>query len=677
MCWCCAPPGGVDEVVGSRFGLDLIAAARHVRSTMQLPWFWQEMPMYGTRTLGVFDQWASWSSRWLTSSCPLSSSLGGTASDFILPRLVLIQCCPWWCRLLHTCPRLFSCLGVWPLSACWLAPLVTSRDVKHPRSSPPVRDWFGPSPRANCSLALELVCSRKSSLVSSLVTKRVGTDVFTFSWFASHQRRSCRRPQSAHEMARGGITVRQVPVVARPDFVQLDWHSAVLCVHIGTSLSAPWCDSSSAQQRVLSSFVHFAREWARRCSAASSPLRCISHLLPFVFSTQLFADDLVIAADCKVWSSRWRFKIGVGPTNSAVVVLVPRNRPPCDVSLGGSSLWKELETQKGNKPQEQEGKKVCDREKKNTSMETREQSTDEQDMTCVLHEVRGRKGVGLDDRRRMDETSGKAKEKGTEVKGNMGAKEDFEAKEQGRMWRWRSRWRWRVKQESKNARQEEKEEDEWVHVTSSKKRKLKGSYDEEELRCKVESSTRQKRASLARNGFSLCWHCITHDSMLILASEAGELEVKFVDIVEKGHVSMATASTMRTPRSSGECQHVMHNVPLSLLSLVVHRQSLCTLTWLVILIMDDMWLKRRVWKKRVTTSRRALHNGAPIIWHGARWMIECEFAGRVCSKTHNSSPKIQDWCWRTALYPHVDPDNDTEGTEFWVFAFSSVSLSHC
>ena len=66
--------------------------------------------------------------------------------------------------------------------------------------------------------------------------------------------------------------------------------------------------------------------------------------------------------------------------------------------------------------------------------------------------------------------------------------------------------------------------------------------------------------------------------MLILASEAGELEAKFVDIVEKGHVSMTTASTMRTPRSSGDCQHVMHNVPLSLLSLAVRLESLCTLT---------------------------------------------------------------------------------------------------
>ena len=72
---------------------------------------------------------------------------------------------------------------------------------------------------------------------------------------------------------------------------------------------------------------------------------------------------------------------------------------------------------------------MCDREKKNTSKETREQSTDEQDVTGVFHEVRDRGGVdrvrGRDDRRRMEETSGTANEKGTEVKGNMGAKGDL------------------------------------------------------------------------------------------------------------------------------------------------------------------------------------------------------------------------------------------------------------
>ena len=71
------------------------------------------------------------------------------------------------------------------------------------------------------------------------------------------------------------------------------------CASTWAHLSAPWCDSSSAQQRVLSSFVHFAREWARRCSAVFSPMRCVSHLLPVVFSTQLYADDLVTAAECK------------------------------------------------------------------------------------------------------------------------------------------------------------------------------------------------------------------------------------------------------------------------------------------------------------------------------------------------------------------------------------------
>ena len=130
----------------------------------------------------------------------------------------------------------------------------------------------------------------------------------------------------------------------------------------------------------------------------------------------------------------------MGPTNSAVVVLVPRNRPPCDVSFGGSSLpvvcepsarqWKRGEKnerhRRATNRRSRKARKCVTEKRRTPQKETREQSTDEQDVTGVLHEVRDRGGVdlvrGRDDRRRMEETSGTANEKGTEVKGNMGAK---------------------------------------------------------------------------------------------------------------------------------------------------------------------------------------------------------------------------------------------------------------
>ena len=65
------------------------------------------------------------------------------------------------------------------------------------------------------------------------------------------------------------------------------------------------------------------------------------------FSDQLYADDLVVVADCEhdlqvscdvvdAWTRKWRFKFGVGPTKSAVMVSGPtRLVPICAVTLAG------------------------------------------------------------------------------------------------------------------------------------------------------------------------------------------------------------------------------------------------------------------------------------------------------------------------------------------------------
>ena len=65
------------------------------------------------------------------------------------------------------------------------------------------------------------------------------------------------------------------------------------------------------------------------------------------FSNELYADDLVVVADCKhdlqvscdvvaAWARKWRFKFGVGPTKSAAMVFgQARLVPICAVTLAG------------------------------------------------------------------------------------------------------------------------------------------------------------------------------------------------------------------------------------------------------------------------------------------------------------------------------------------------------
>ena len=67
------------------------------------------------------------------------------------------------------------------------------------------------------------------------------------------------------------------------------------------------------------------------------------------FPARLYADDLVVAADCEhdlqvscevvaEWARKWRFKFGVGPTKSAAMVFGPaRFVPICSVTLAGVS----------------------------------------------------------------------------------------------------------------------------------------------------------------------------------------------------------------------------------------------------------------------------------------------------------------------------------------------------
>ena len=119
---------------------------------------------------------------------------------------------------------------------------------------------------------------------------------------------------------------------------------------VDASLSAPWSDTGIAQGRVLSpllfnllvdSLATNVRQFAPGVRLAASPHR---------FSHQLYADDLVVVADCEhdlqvtcdvvaEWARKWRFTFGVGPTKSAVMVFGPgRTTVGCSVTLAGVPL---------------------------------------------------------------------------------------------------------------------------------------------------------------------------------------------------------------------------------------------------------------------------------------------------------------------------------------------------
>ena len=121
-------------------------------------------------------------------------------------------------------------------------------------------------------------------------------------------------------------------------------------VRLGGDLSEPWPDSGIAQRRVLSPLLFNL--------LVGGLAVAVHHASPGVllpgsvdrFTAQLYADDLVIAAESpsdlqtafnavSEWGFRFRFRFGVGPTKSAVMVFWPRRRvPDCHVQLNGVSL---------------------------------------------------------------------------------------------------------------------------------------------------------------------------------------------------------------------------------------------------------------------------------------------------------------------------------------------------
>ena len=122
-------------------------------------------------------------------------------------------------------------------------------------------------------------------------------------------------------------------------------------VRLGNELSDQWVDSGIAQGRVLSPLLFnlLVDGLATEVQLASPGVHLPGNA-QCRFTDQLYADDLVVVADSPQdlqtalnavhrWGCRFRFKFGVGPTKSAVMVFGPRQRlPDFDVHLGGVSL---------------------------------------------------------------------------------------------------------------------------------------------------------------------------------------------------------------------------------------------------------------------------------------------------------------------------------------------------
>ena len=117
-------------------------------------------------------------------------------------------------------------------------------------------------------------------------------------------------------------------------------------VRTGASLSAPWDETGIAQERVLSPLLFniLVNGLAASVRQAARGVQFGSSLR---FTDQLFADDLVVTAECQhylqvaldvvsAWCHRWRFSFWIGPTKSAPMVYGPRTSvPPCSVFLSG------------------------------------------------------------------------------------------------------------------------------------------------------------------------------------------------------------------------------------------------------------------------------------------------------------------------------------------------------
>ena len=122
-------------------------------------------------------------------------------------------------------------------------------------------------------------------------------------------------------------------------------------IRLGNELSDQWLDSSIAQGRVLSPLLdNLLVDGLAVEVQLASPGVLLPGNFQCRFTDQLYADNLVLVADSPLdlqtalnavhrWGCRFRFKFGVGPTKSTVMVFGPRRRfPDLDLHLGGESL---------------------------------------------------------------------------------------------------------------------------------------------------------------------------------------------------------------------------------------------------------------------------------------------------------------------------------------------------
>ena len=121
-------------------------------------------------------------------------------------------------------------------------------------------------------------------------------------------------------------------------------------VKLGGDLSKPWPDSGIAQLRVLSPLLFNPLVGGLAAAVQHAPPGVfLPGCVDSRFTGQLYADELDIAAESPSdlqtalnavsdWSFRFRFRFGVGPTKSAVMVFGPIRRAECHVQLGGVCL---------------------------------------------------------------------------------------------------------------------------------------------------------------------------------------------------------------------------------------------------------------------------------------------------------------------------------------------------
>ena len=116
-------------------------------------------------------------------------------------------------------------------------------------------------------------------------------------------------------------------------------------VRMGNELSDQWLDSGIAQGRVLSPLLfNLLVDGLPAEVQVASPGVHLPGNVQCRFTDHLYADDLVLVADSPLdlqtalnavhrWECRFRFKFGVGPTKSAVMVFGPRRLSQTLISI--------------------------------------------------------------------------------------------------------------------------------------------------------------------------------------------------------------------------------------------------------------------------------------------------------------------------------------------------------